>query len=510
MTESKTIKQTFIVENQQTVALNKIPVLGYDDFFKLAADLLSSESTHCLGYYAFVNGKTLKFICAIANDAQKNIELLSHELKDKSIDLKSLAAVHLSMHIFEREISENWGIHFLDHPWPKPVRYPFDRNDNTATINSYPFYKIESNELHEVGVGPIHAGVIEPGHFRFQCNGETVLHLEIQLGWQHRGVESLFLTKKKLIQRTVLAESIAGDTAIGHNLAFCHLLESLGGLEVSNELNFQRAIGLELERIAVHVGDLSAMCTDVAYQLGNAAYGALRTPVINFTQTWCGNRFGKGLIRVGGAHYALTNELIQKLKILLDDFETRFLEISDRTFNLPSVLKRFEGIGGVSKKQILMIGGVGMVARMAGVKRDTRWSHPFGGYKNLGLEPVIENKGDVLARGLVRRREVVQSISIIRLLMDKLDLNVTLAAPLKANDLKLAPNSLAISVTEGWRGEICHMAVTDAKGELLHYKVKDPSMHNWKSLELSLRDLEISDFPINNKSYDLSYCGHDL
>ena len=163
--------------------------------------------------------------------------------------------------------------------------------------------------MHEVGVGPIHAGIIEPGHFRFICNGEQILHLEIQLGYQHRGIEQLFLEKKKLLQRITLAENIAGDSVAGHTVAFVNLWESLCKYHPERDLQFVRTLALELERIAIHTGDLSAMCTDVAYQLGSAVFGRLRTPVINYFQTWCGNRLAKGLIRAGKNNYPFTDEI---------------------------------------------------------------------------------------------------------------------------------------------------------------------------------------------------------
>ena len=173
------------------------------------------------------------------------------------------------------------------------------------------FFNIESEELHEVGVGPIHAGIIEPGHFRFICNGEQILHLEIQLGYQHRGIEQLFLEKKKLLQRVTLAENIAGDTVAGHTVAFVNLWESLCNFQPGRDLQLARTLALELERIAIHTGDLSAMCTDMAYQLGSAVYGRLRTPVINYFQKWCGNRLAKGLIRAGKNNFPFTQNWLR-------------------------------------------------------------------------------------------------------------------------------------------------------------------------------------------------------
>ena len=181
---------------------------------------------HCILYFGYRENNSLRLICCIADDNEHNIKISSSVVKDDSV-LNSFSAKNLSFEKFEREIHENFGIDYTDHPWLKPVRYPENRADKSQTIANYPFFNIDSEELHEVGVGPVHAGIIEPGHFRFICNGEQILHLEIQLGYQHRGVEQLFLEKTKLIQRTTLAESIAGDSVVGHTTAFAYLLESL-------------------------------------------------------------------------------------------------------------------------------------------------------------------------------------------------------------------------------------------------------------------------------------------
>ena len=475
---------------------------------------MQNDQNHCVTYHAFPQGKVLKFICCIANDLNAEIKILSHEQPFKrDLQLMSITKNVYAFHGYEREIMENFGVDFLSHPWKKPVRYAFNRADHSKVINNYPFYKITSSELHEVGVGPIHAGVIEPGHFRFLCNGETVLHLEIQLGWQHRGVEDTYVRKKTLLQRTVLSESIAADTAVGHASAFAYLIESMAGLQKKNDqLDIERTIGLELERLAMHIGDLSNMCIGLAYQLGAAVFGALRTPTINYSQLWCGNRFGKGLIRAGGTHYPLGKELQDALLKFLENFEGRFKTMAAKLFALPSALMRMENIGKVTKTQMELIGAVGMAARMTGMARDLRHSHPFGAYRFVKYEsPSPVTTGDVWARAALRKVEIEKSILYLRRLIRELSaIDGQSPKPIAENNLKILPGVLTVSMVEGWRGEICHAAVTDDKGEIIHYKVKDPSFHNWMALALSLRDLEISDFPINNKSYNLSYCGHDL
>lgn len=511
-TETMTATRFAVIRNQESISLNEVPVLSYGDFMTLAGSFLKMDHMHCVNYYAFPQGNKLKFICCLADDQAGDIKILRHEIPlEGRKQLVSLTRDHYPMHIFEREIAENFGVEFIYHPWQKPVRYAYNRADRSKVIENYPFYRIETDELHEVGVGPIHAGVIEPGHFRFLCNGETVLHLEIQLGWQHRGMEQLFLSKPRLLQRTILSESIAGDTAVGHALAFAGGMEALGNIETNERLSLERTLALEMERLAMHVGDLSNMNIGMAYQLGASVFGALRTPAINQTQLWCGNRFGKSLIRVGGTHFPLTDELIDSFYKFLENFEGRFTPMAAKMFSLPSVLMRMENIGKVTRKQMELIGAVGMAARMTGLERDLRKSHPFLAYKSNPYEPVTLQQGDVWARAMLRKQEIVSSIAYMRELLGRLKTNNQKATkPLGEKEITLAPNSLSVSMIEAWRGEICHCAITDDEGKIIHYKVKDPSFHNWMALALSLRDLEISDFPINNKSYNLSYCGFDL
>lgn len=498
-----------IKTNPAICSLADIPVLPYSDFYDLVRNLLSDESKHCLTYSAFANKEKRHLYFAIADDVHHSILLTSHMLDTGETILPSLAAVVPQLHGFEREIHENFGIDFEGHPWLKPLRFPFNRFNKELTMDQYPFYSIASEELHEVGVGPVHAGVIEPGHFRFICNGEKVLHLEIQLGYQHRGAEHLMLAKETPLQRSILSESIAGDTAIGHSLAHAQLIEALAGFETSEKLMMERSIGLELERIAVHIGDTAALCGDVAYQLGQVVCEALRTTVINTTQQWCGNRFGKGLIRTGGSNYPLTTNDVEAILSLLNDTGKRFAEICDRIFTLPSVLARFEDIGIVTREQALSLGLVGMAARSSGLFRDIRITNPFQYYSSLAVNPVLHTTGDVLARALQRKKEVEESVRIIQNVLELWKENdYVLSRPVY--DYQLKPSKFAISVTEGWRGEICHAAITGENGELVHYKIKDPSFHNWMALAIAVRNQEISDFPLCNKSYNLSYCGHDL
>jgi Ni,Fe-hydrogenase III large subunit/NADH:ubiquinone oxidoreductase subunit C len=505
----KDMKYIEMRNNGSSVLRKDIPVLSYSDFYSLVKEFLADQDCHCVAYYAFPIDNQLKFLCCIANDRTSSIAIFSHIQKKDGLVLESLTSEIFSMHVYEREIHENFGVQFLNHPWLKPIRYPFDRFDKNNVMDNYPFYQIESEELHEVGVGPIHAGVIEPGHFRFICNGEKVIHLEIHLGYQHRGIEKLMIEKNNALQRMILAESIAGDSVIAHALAHSGLIESLAGINVSETLQIERNIALELERIAIHIGDTAALCMDVAYQFGQVVNEALRTTIINTTQGWCGNRFGKGLIRPGGTNYPSTAEFIHEMLKTLEDSGKRYMDVTDRIYSLPSVLSRFDGIGILTQEQAKLIGAVGMAARITGINRDIRKSHPFQYFKNFPIEPTTLTSGDVLARGMLRNLEARQSIEFVKQWAELLGKE-------KGNQMKpdynypLQPDSFAISLTEGWRGEICHSAVTDKDGGIVHYKIKDPSLHNWMALALAVRNQEISDFPVCNKSFNLSYCGNDL
>ncbi|MEO8415915.1 MAG: NADH-quinone oxidoreductase subunit C [Ginsengibacter sp.] len=492
--------------NNQVIPVTSIPELDYGTFLELNVfSLMNSEVCHCVNYYGYPYAGKYKLICCMANDALNDINISSC-IVEANKPYPSFTQHKLVFEKFEREIHENFGIVYTDHPWLKPVRYPFNRFDKDSNVDGYPFFEIESEELHEVGVGPIHAGIIEPGHFRFICNGEQILHLEIQLGYQHRGIEQLFLVKKKLLQRITLAENIAGDSVAGHTVAFVNLWESLCHFQPGRDLQLARTLALELERVAVHTGDLSGMCTDVAYQLGSAVYGRLRTPIINYFQKWCGNRLAKGLIRAGKTNFPFTHELALELTNLLALYEKDFEEISEELFSMPSVLARFEKTGVITNEQAASLGTVGISARMSAFERDVRSSHPHDLYPELQHQPLIKNHGDVHSRGRLRKKEINQSIAYARQLIENI--------PIKGDTILAlsnpSPGSFSISLVEGWRGEICHCAITGDSGELIHYKIKDPSFHNWLAVALAVRNNEISDFPICNKSFDLSYCGHDL
>lgn len=269
--------------------------MSYADFYNDLAAKLADVRYHVAHYFALPSGDRLRFFCLLLDDNTGQVLLASHAMgyHDETA-LPSLTALHPALHPFERDIAERYGVRFDSMPWPKPLRFPFDRFDRSSSMDNYPFYTMKGGSLHEVNVGPIHAGIIEPGAFRFICNGEQVLHLEIALGYQHRGVEHLFEHTDNLLRRMCLAETVAGDSAVAHATAFAEAVEKLTARERSAELERERTVALELERMAMQIADTGALSMDVGYQLGQVACEALRTLTINTTQAWCGNRFGKG------------------------------------------------------------------------------------------------------------------------------------------------------------------------------------------------------------------------
>lgn len=499
-----------IDNRSQAVALAAIPQVEYAALYADLQERLADERYHVAHYFARIEGDMLRFYIALLDDVEHTIMLSSHAMGYyDDVALPSLTALHPALHPYEREIAELYNVKFGSMPWRKPLRFSSEGVKRGTTIDDYPFYTIEGESLHEVNVGPIHAGIIEPGAFRFICNGEHVLHLEIALGYQHRGVEREFISTTNRLRQTLLAESIAGDSAVSHATAFASTVEKLSGRSISRTLSIERQIALELERMAMHIADTGALCMDVGYQLGQVACEALRTMTINTTQAWCGNRFGKGLIRAAGSHFPLTEAKRDMIRRNVEEIARRYDEVRHDIKSSPTLLARFEQCGIVPRAEMAKIGGVGMAARASGLCRDIRSSHPyllFG--EDITHRSIVKRQGDVMARLMVRCREVLQSAEYILLLLDGYEPAAEVATP--DYEAPLAADSMAVSLVEGWRGEICHVAITDHKGNIATYKAKDPSLHNWLALALAVRGEGISDFPICNKSFNLSYCGHDL
>jgi Ni,Fe-hydrogenase III large subunit len=283
------------------------------------------------------------------------------------------------------------------------------------------------------------------------------------------------------------------------------VLEALAGIEAPPRAHDLRAIALELERLANHVGDLGALCNDVGYLPGSSWLGRLRGEFLNLSLEICGSRFGHGLLIAGGVRFDLAHEMQASFLQRLGAAEADLDHIVDLVFGAPAVTSRFEGTGVLDHELAEAIGLVGPAGRASGCARDVRHDHPFGAYLTSPIEPALASSGGVMARAQIRARESRASIAFVRARVLAMAAGA-LAAPVPPP----RPRHLAVALTEGWRGEIVHLAATGADGALLAYKIVDPSFHNWLGLALALRGNQISDFPLCNKSFNLSYAGHDL
>ena len=497
------------IKSGKAIRRRAIPQIPFELFFTTLAEFIKDDG-YIVQFFAYVDGEDRKIMAVLRNSALYVVET------DVDSSFRSFTGgVSEKFHMFEREVAEQFGIRPDGHPWLKMVRYHqnysglediFGNNYEEDIPGNYPYFKVQGESIHEVAVGPVHAGIIEPGHFRFQCAGEEVLHLEIQLGYQHRGVEKMLPTLPHK-RYPIICESIAGDTAIAHNLCMCQAFEALAGLDVDKGSRIVRTIALELERISNHLGDLGALSGDVAFNPPAAYFGRIRGEFLNLLQVLSGNRFGKGLIRPGGIAFIMGKEQRLLIREKLAEVTSEIENVCDLLFTAHTVQARFEHTGTVSPKMAGDLGLVGYAGRACGLSYDARNFFPGECYAELPANSNHVTNGDVNSRAWVRREEIMHSLKLIGLL---LDMDQTAGAEVGMKEYTLSPDSFVVTVNEGWRGEVSHCLITDGAGGVQRYKIKDPSFHNWTGLAMSLRNQEISDFPLCNKSFNLSYCGFDL
>jgi Ni,Fe-hydrogenase III large subunit/Ni,Fe-hydrogenase III component G len=431
----------------------------------------------------------------------------------------SIAAAHPSANWFEREVMDVFGLTPTGHPNPTRVAlhddwpegewamrkdFPDDRQVARTDGASHPFRPVLGEGVFQVPVGPVHAGIIEPGHFRFGVAGEPILYLQIRLFYTHKGIEKRF---ERLPWRhgLYLAESISGDTAVGHALAYAHAIERLAGLDVPGRARALRTVLLELERIYNHVADIGAIATDVAFTLAASRFQALREGMVRLNERVFGTRLLRGTVAIGGVTRDVAASHRDEIQNHLAEFQRTFDSLMAMLIDAGSFTDRIDGPGVLTTQAARDLGVVGLAARASGVDGDFRHDHPHDGYGKLDFVVPVEQGGDVRARLMVRARDVAQSLVILRQVLSALpDTPLRICLP-----GQLPPSASALGWAEAWRGPVTHWVATDERGSLTRVKVTDPSSLNWPGLVHAVPGNIIPDFPVINKSFNLSYSGND-
>jgi Ni,Fe-hydrogenase III large subunit len=491
--------KSFKTQNGQPFWIDEIGFVKHDLFLQSLSEGLNT-GFRMIGIFPVDDRAPEKIVALLAEPDTSFIHIIGGKFPSDKMEFESLSAAHPQVNYFECELAENYGYRPVNHPWLRPVR----AQDRITGDTPYHPYRLDGNEAHEVAVGPIHAGVIEPGHFRFQCHGEVVHHLEIILGYQHRGIEKL-MAGEVSHRKIPLAESITGDTCVGHVYAHCAAVESLMDTQIGLRAQVIRSVAEELERIAMHLAGLGGIANDIGLAIAASSYGRLRTLAINSLAALCGSRFGRGLFVYGGVRFDFDDTIIATIRANLNTIAHDVAEINDFMFSTTGALIRFERTGVVPRDIAEKIGMVGIAARANGLELDTRTNRPYGAYRYSPVSLMTIHTGDVFARARLRATEMSESL---RFIFEQID-NIPGGKILSASDIP-ATLSGVVSIVEGWRGEIVHTVFTDKQGNISQYKIKDPSFNNWYGLSMALRGTAISDFPLCNKSFDLSYAGHDL
>lgn len=486
-----------------------VPVAG-DELAEATAQLLKRAYRLALVSAVDTDSDVRVVYLFVAGPPDRRIELVMTTGRDQP-RVPSLAALSFPASRFEREIHDLFGVEPVGHPAPRRLVlhqhwpagwYPM-RHDAPPTApmtddtGSYPFVEVQGPGVYEIPVGPVHAGVIEPGHFRFSVVGETIIKMKARLWFVHKGVERLF-EGRDVGSAVELAEKISGDSAVGHSLAYCRAVEEALGMTVSPRAEELRAVLLELERLYNHVADIGALCNDVGFGLAQARALTLRERLLKLNRRVTGHRLLRGGTAVGGARVV---EMPRRGE--LDEIGEEFVDLVSVARGQGTVMDRFQGTGVLHLDDVEEMGVVGVAARASGSTYDARFAHPAG-VPLAGFAPVRATDGDVHARFGVRVDEVAMSLSLLR---DYCARPGELHA--SGTSSSAARVGSGSGIVEGWRGAIVHRVEVE-EGVLTRVKVVDPSFFNWPALAVSLADTIVPDFPLVNKSFNLSYAGNDL
>jgi Ni,Fe-hydrogenase III large subunit/Ni,Fe-hydrogenase III component G len=416
---------------------------------------------------------------------------------------------------YEREMQDMFGLVPQGHPdprrlmnfedWPDgvhPLRKDFDIKTKPPRVKGEYIYRhVDGEGVYEIPVGPVHAGVIEPGHFRFSVAGEPIINLEIRHFYTHKGVEKLF-ENISIDKAVFLAERISGDNSVAHAVAFCQAMEKIALINVPPRARSIRTILLELERIYNHLGDIAGIATDVAFSFGAAHANKLKEEVLQLNERVTGSRMLRGMNSIGGVRRDIgekKEEILQKLSMIQRDFR----KLMENLTSTPSLMDRIETTGRIYNDIAKGLHVVGPVGRASGLDRDTRRDHPYAAYKEFNFKVPVLKEGDVLSRTIVRADELCESVALIEQALWALP-----EGEIRVNVDKI-PDGQALGYTESPRGETIYWVRTIGN-RIERCKVRDPSFCNWLAIEYAVLDNIVPDFPIINKSLSLSYSGNDM
>ena len=429
--------------------------------------------------------------------------------------IPSLATLHYPASRFEREIADLFGLRALGHPDPRPlVRHAFwpadwfplrkDASEREFQDDGqpFPFQQVGGDGVYEIPVGPVHAGIIEPGHFRFSVVGETIIDMKARLYFTHKGTEKLFEGRPP-VDGVALAERISGDTTLGHALAFCQAVEAAAGVTAPPRARWLRLVLLELERIYNHVGDVGMILNDTGFAVAHAHCFRIRERLLRLNKRVTGNRLLRGGLCLGGVAIDAPAgvDVVGEVDAALHDFDEIVVLSLDNTL----VADRLDTTGRLTTRTARDHGVLGLVARASGLDTDVRRDHPFAAYAEISPRVVVHQTGDVRARTLVRVEEARESARLIRRALAMLP-----GGPLAVEVPALPASAPAFSLVEGWRGAVIHWVMAGAGGVLERVKIFDPSFLNWPALSYALVNNIVPDFPLCNKSFNQSYAGNDL
>ncbi|MBK5293447.1 MAG: NADH-quinone oxidoreductase subunit C [Acidobacteriia bacterium] len=417
----------------------------------------------------------------------------------------------------EREIQDWFGLTAIGHPnprrvalhdnWPDvhPLRkdFPIDTVLPPFEGERHTYRPALGEGVFQIPVGPVHAGIIEPGHFSFAVAGEPILYLQLRMFYTHKGTEKLF-EELPVHKGVFLAESISGDSSFSHGTAFCQAIEAAAAIEVPLRALIMRTILLELERIYNHVADIGAMAADVGFVVANAHASRLRELLVTLNEQLTGNRLLRGMVCAGGVRRGWDAAQLDTLAGTIDAFAKEFKDLIRLVHSSESTRDRLEHTGVLLPAKAKDLGIVGVAGRASGIDLDVRRDHPYAAYRRFSFRVPVYQAGDVWHRMLVRVEEVSESIGIIRSAIDH-DLHEEFRVPVPP----IPPDRCALSAVEGWRGEIIHWIRTGPGNRLERCKIKDPSLNNWPALVEAVQGNIIADFPVINKSFNLSYSGTD-